>query len=179
VQQASRASKGQKKKIFRQLVCMFWTGEIRSCRLQNGTCLRLRVRNGYFCFFQIQHVRLLWIRTVTKYNALNTEDEEVEPRLHSPGSFISQPPSSLDFSAICTASSVLQNTVGVIRYKVKQYLYIPGEAPRVPGGLSSQISRQSAHEGGKVDSPTHRPPLPTRKYSWYSFLLEAELKPGP
>ena len=40
------------------------------------------------------------------------------------------------------------------------------EAPR--------ISRQSAHEGVKVFSPTHRPPLPPRKYSWYSFLLEAE-----
>ena len=44
-----------------------------------------------------------------------------------------------------------------------------------PGGKGgSQISRQSPHEGGKVVSPTHRPPLPPRKYSWYSFLLEAE-----
>jgi len=30
----------------------------------------------------------------------------------------------------------------------------------VPGGSGSQISRQSAHEGGKVVTPTHRPPLP-------------------
>jgi hypothetical protein len=36
------------------------------------------------------------------------------------------------------------------------------EAPR--------FFRQSAHEGGKVVSPTHQPPLPPRKYSWYSFL---------
>jgi hypothetical protein len=42
-----------------------------------------------------------------------------------------------------------------------------------------RISRQSAHEGGKVVSPTHRPRLAPRKYSWYSFLLEAELTPGP
>jgi hypothetical protein len=25
----------------------------------------------------------------------------------------------------------------------------------------------------------HRPPLPSGKYSWYSFLLEAESTPGP
>ena len=31
----------------------------------------------------------------------------------------------------------------------------------------------------KVVSPTQRPPLPSRKYSWYSFLLEAESTPGP
>jgi hypothetical protein len=38
--------------------------------------------------------------------------------------------------------------------------------------------RQSAHEGDKVVSPTHRPPLPPRKYSWYSFLLESESTSG-
>ena len=42
-----------------------------------------------------------------------------------------------------------------------------------------RISRQSAHEGGKVVSPTHRPPLPLMIYPWYSFLLEAESTPGP
>ena len=35
------------------------------------------------------------------------------------------------------------------------------------------------YEGGKVVSPTHRPPFPPRKCSRYSFLLEVESTPGP
>jgi hypothetical protein len=43
---------------------------------------------------------------------------------------------------------------------------------------ASRISRQSAHGGEKV-SRTHRPPLPPRRYSRYSFLLAAVSTPGP
>jgi hypothetical protein len=41
------------------------------------------------------------------------------------------------------------------------------------------ISRQLAHEGAKVVGPKHRPPLPSRRYLWYSFKLEVESNPGP
>jgi len=63
--------------------------------------------------------------------------------------------------------------------KVKQSHYRPRQVLWVPRGWSSQISGQLAHEGHEVVSPMHWPPLPLRKYSWYSFLLEAEMTPGP
>jgi hypothetical protein len=40
-----------------------------------------------------------------------------------------------------------------------------------------RLSRQSAHEGGKVVSPTHWPPLPPKRYPWYSFLLKRLYQP--
>jgi hypothetical protein len=47
-----------------------------------------------------------------------------------------------------------------IKLKVKQSHYRPRQALKLLGVLGSQISRLSAHEGGKVVSLTHRLPLP-------------------
>ena len=51
-------------------------------------------------------------------------------------------------------------------------LYRAVTGPRILGGRVSQISRQSAHEGGKVVRPH-------RRYHYYSFTVEAESSPGP
>ena len=59
----------------------------------------------------------------------------------------------------------------------KAKVNIPCKALEKPWGFQEveapKISRQLAHEASMVVSCMHRLPLHGRKYSWYSFLLEA------
>jgi hypothetical protein len=52
-----------------------------------------------------------------------------------------------------------------VKVQVKQSHYKPWQAMRFPGVWGSKILRQSAHEGGKVISPTLRAPLPPENIS--------------
>ena len=63
-----------------------------------------------------------------------------------------------------------------IKVKVKYPPYRPTWPRGIQKVKGSQISWHSAHEGGRVFTPTHRPSLPPG-ISWYSFL-EAESTPG-
>jgi hypothetical protein len=58
---------------------------------------------------------------------------------------------------------------------------IPVQAWTGPEGTEvwgTQVLRHLTHEGSKVVSPAHQTHLLHRKYSWYSFLLKAELTTG-
>jgi hypothetical protein len=57
-----------------------------------------------------------------------------------------------------------------IQVKVKVSRNRPGVPQRVPGGLGSQISWHSAHEGGEVVSLTHRQPLPPGMFLVLIFI---------
>ena len=68
-------------------------------------------------------------------------------------------------------------TIAMSLILIKQTRYRPGQAQRLPWGWGFQISRQSANEGGKVVSPTHRPPLPQEIFL-VLISVRAESTPG-
>jgi hypothetical protein len=63
-----------------------------------------------------------------------------------------------------------QNNETSVEYKGTA---IPLQALTGPEGWVSQISRESTREGGKVVSPTHRPPLPTENIPGTHFCQSA------
>jgi len=74
--------------------------------------------------------------------------------------------------------AIISTNVGKIKCKA-----VPLQAWSGPKGfrkLKFSDFMTTAQDGGKVVSLTHLPPLPpSRKYTWYSFLLEAGSTPGP
>jgi len=64
------------------------------------------------------------------------------------------------------------------KVKVNESHYKPGLALKFPGGWGSQISRQLAYEGGKVVSPMHRLPLPTRNIPGTHFCYRLSRSQG-
>jgi hypothetical protein len=56
---------------------------------------------------------------------------------------------------------------------------VNGKAIPLQAWTGTWVSRKLRFPDFKTISPTHRPPLPPRKYTWYSFLLEAESTLGP
>ena len=72
----------------------------------------------------------------------------------------------------------LRRAIPIVTLKVNQSRYRPAVAPQGSTKLRFPDFVTTVQDGGKVVSLTHRPPLPHRKCSWYSFLLEAESTPG-
>ena len=76
-------------------------------------------------------------------------------------------------------SLVNMGTLYLVTCKDKAVTLQARSGPEGTRKLSFPDLMTTAQDGGNVVSLTHRPPLPPRKYTWYSFLLEAESTPGP
>ena len=63
--------------------------------------------------------------------------------------------------------------------KGKTVLKQPWTGPEGSRKLTLPDFKTIGPDGGKLVSSSHRPSLPPTKYSWYSFLSEAESTPAP
>ena len=70
------------------------------------------------------------------------------------------------------------NDLFTCKVKVRQSHYKPGQAQRCSRRLRLQMSGHSAHAGGKVVSPTHRPPLPPGNISGSHFCYRLSQPQG-
>ena len=85
-----------------------------------------------------------------------------------------------NFQILYSITFVIQGEYKILN--IKKGKLVPLQAWTGPEGSSKLRFPDfvtTAQDGGKVVSLTHRPPLPPRKYSRYSFLIEAESTPGP
>jgi len=69
--------------------------------------------------------------------------------------------------------------IKILRRKLQNVKSIPEKVGEIKSMKILHCSYENKVRNLKVVSPTHQLPLPPRKHSWYSFLLEAELTPGP
>jgi len=91
--------------------------------------------------------------------------------------------------AVCDAELVNHRTTHLFRHASLWGDELVGKGKAVPlqAWIGPEGSRKlrfpdfitTTEDGDKVVSLTHRPPFTPRKYTWYSFLLEAESTPGP
>jgi len=67
----------------------------------------------------------------------------------------------------------------VVQYKGKAVPLQAWSGPEGSRKLRFPDFMTTAQDGGKFVSLTHTAASTPRKYTWYSFLLEAESTPGP
>jgi hypothetical protein len=72
---------------------------------------------------------------------------------------IQMTPSRIELATFRFVAQFLNQMRNRVPTKVKQSHYSPWQTLSVPRVWGSHISRQSVHEGGKVVSPTHQPPV--------------------
>ena len=131
--------------------------------------LQHRMADGHT---EVQSIAARW------YSVIKTLWGFQSGRLQYPSLNHQTPPPSLSLSHAHTYIYSSHVTINVIPRPRRLRIYcksnikakaIPLQTwtcPEVSRRLRLLDFRQSAHEGGKVVSPTHRPPLPPRKYSW-------------
>jgi hypothetical protein len=119
------------------------------------------------------YVSLATEQTLLKVNEKSHERKFGKTRCHTPGKNVwNFKIHTLILKYLELDQEAVYSNICTVQMKNKSSAPCTGvlEAQRVTGVWGSQISRQLAHECGKVVSPSYRPPLPPTKY-YFPFLL--------